>query len=238
RGGGRLGRAALGSPRVTNGARLCAMSPAMIVRCTSQASAHEGGRSTGSTAGPSVAASSSNAALVSPSALSQTGVRTKAKRGGSGGGSRCTARKSGAANGSVSGSAGSWAAVTSRVGAGAGRGRAEAPVLSSLRGSATTPARGARPRRRLGPDTPPKGAGPEDGSVSLAAERERHHAGGDRRRRSRRGAAGRARVVVRVASGPGMIIGEFGGHRLADDDRAGGAQLGDHGGVVPRPAAA
>src|SRR5262249_14708165 len=33
-----------------------------------------------------------------------------------------------------------------------------------------------------------------------------------------------------------MIIGELGRHRLADDDRAGGAQLGDDGGVVAGPA--
>src|SRR6516162_833746 len=35
-----------------------------------------------------------------------------------------------------------------------------------------------------------------------------------------------------------MIIGELGRHRLADDDRAGGAQLGHYRGIVPRPAAA
>jgi hypothetical protein len=34
----------------------------------------------------------------------------------------------------------------------------------------------------------------------------------------------------------GMIIGELGRHRFSDDDRAGGAQLGDHGGVVAGPA--
>jgi hypothetical protein len=33
-----------------------------------------------------------------------------------------------------------------------------------------------------------------------------------------------------------MEIGELGGHRLADDDRAGGAQLRHYGGVAPRPA--
>src|SRR5262249_16485028 len=102
----RLGGAWLGWPRSTNGARLCAISAAMMVRCTSQASAHAGGRSTGSTADPSAAASSSNAALVSPSALSQTGVRTKAKRGGSGGGPRSTAPESGAAKGPRAGRGG------------------------------------------------------------------------------------------------------------------------------------
>jgi len=80
--------------------------------------------------------------------------------------------------------------------------------------------------------------GPDDRSVGLRAERERHHAGGHRRRRSRRGAAGRVRVVVRVARRTGMIIGELGRHRLADDDGAGGAQLGDYSGVVARPTAA
>src|SRR5262249_53379737 len=46
------------------------------------------------------------------------------------------------------------------------------------------------------------------------------------------GAAGGVPWVVRFARRTGMIIGELGRHRLADDDRAGGAQLGDHGGVV------
>ena len=98
---------------------------------------------------------------------------------------------------------------------------------------------GARdePMARLDREYAAEGGGPDDRSVGLGAERERHHAGGHRRRRSRRGAAGRARVVMRVARRAGMVIGELGGHRLADDDGAGRAQLGHHGGVVARPAA-
>ena len=45
------------------------------------------------------------------SALSQIGVRTKAKRGGSGGGSRPTVRKSAAAKSSVSESSRSWPVI-------------------------------------------------------------------------------------------------------------------------------
>src|SRR5262249_55352165 len=80
-----------------------------------------------------------------------------------------------------------------------------------------------------------KGSRADDRSVGLAAERERDHMRCHRRRRSRRRAARRARVIVRIARGASMEIGELGGYRLADDDRPGGAQLRHYRGVVAGP---
>ena len=73
-------------------------------------------------------------------------------------------------------------------------------------------------------------------AVGLRADRERHHARRHRRRRARRGAAGRAFGVVRVARLARVIDGELGGHGLAQDHRARGAQALDHRGVPGRPA--
>jgi hypothetical protein len=81
-----------------------------------------------------------------------------------------------------------------------------------------------------------EGGRTDDRSVGLAAERERDHMGGHGRRRSRRRAAWRACVIVRIARGTRMEIRELRGHGLADDHRAGGAQLRDHRGVVASPA--
>ena len=179
-----------------------------MVRCTSQASVHDGGRSTGSTADPSSAASSSNRAEIGGGERPGVGVGRILPR--------------------------DHFEDEREVGQ---RTREGADVIELARQRQHAGARDEA-MARLDREHAAEGGGPDDRSVGLGAERERHHVGGDRRRRSRRGAAGRARVVVRVARRAGMVIRELGGHRLADDDRAGRAQLGDHGGVVPRPAAA
>ena len=71
----------------------------------------------------------------------------------------------------------------------------------------------------------------DDRAVGLRADGERHHAGGDRRGRARGRTAGRVVRVARIARLARMEIGELGRHRLADDDRAGVAQLAHGGGV-------
>jgi hypothetical protein len=81
-----------------------------------------------------------------------------------------------------------------------------------------------------------EGGRTDDRSVGLAADRERDHVGGHRRRRSRRRAAWRARVIVRIARRTRMEIRELRGHGLADNHRAGSAQLRNHRGVVASPA--
>ncbi len=79
------------------------------------------------------------------------------------------------------------------------------------------------------------GRGPDHRAVGLGAERQRQHVGRDRRRRARRRAARRVLGVVRVAGLVGPVDGELGGHGLAEDHGARGAQPADHRGVRARP---
>ena len=74
-------------------------------------------------------------------------------------------------------------------------------------------------------------------AVGLRADRERHHAGRDRGGGAGRRAARRAVEIVRIARLARMEIGELRGHRLADDDGAGGAEPRHHLRVTARAAA-
>ena len=74
-------------------------------------------------------------------------------------------------------------------------------------------------------------------AVGLRADGAGHHAGRHGGGRAARRAAGRALGVVRIAGLAGMEIGVLGGHGLAHDDRAGGAQAGHGRRVAARRAA-
>ena len=133
------------------------------------------------------------------SALSQTGVRTKAKRGGIGGSSASVSRKCGAATGRVSASFGVVAGEHFEDQRGIGeRAREHADMVERLRQHQRAVARD-RAVRRLDAIDAAKGRRPDHRAVGLRADGERHHAGGDRRRRAGGRAAGRAFEIVRIA---------------------------------------
>ena len=91
-----------------------------------------------------------------------------------------------------------------------------------------------RADRRLEAEAAAIARRPDGRADHLGAERGAHHAGGDRRRRAAARSAGRAAQVIRVARAARMGGGEFGRHRLAEDDRAGFAQRGHGRGVALR----
>ncbi len=94
--------------------------------------------------------------------------------------------------------------------------------------------------RRLDPDRSGERRGLADRPARVAAERARDHARRDRRGAARRGAAGSAREVPRVARrAEGAVLarrahGELVHVRLADDHGVGRAKACDHGRVVGR----
>ena len=179
-------------------------------------------------------AKSSSAARASASALSHIGVRTKANRGGTGGASAAR-RGNGDAYGRLSGSAASWPASTSRISAQiVERAREDADMIERARQDQRAGARN-QAVARFDAKHAAKRRRADHRAVGLRTDRQRHHAGRHRRRRTRGRAAGRARQVARIARLAGVEIGELGGHRLADDDRAGRAQP-RHRGAVARPA--
>jgi hypothetical protein len=92
--------------------------------------------------------------------------------------------------------------------------------------------------RRFVADDSAIGGWPDDRAAGLRAEGERREAGGDGGGRAARRAARRAPEIVRVARRPRMAAGEFGGHRLADDEGAGAAHGGDAIGIGLRAIAA
>src|SRR5262249_58172027 len=120
-----------------------------------------------------------------------------------------------------------------RGGGGGGGGKGADRTRVARRGRA--PGGGKEPMAGLDGEQAAKCGWADDRSVGLAAERERDHMGGHRRRRSRRRAAGRACLIVRIARGTRIEIGELGGHGLADDHRASSAQLRDHRSVMASP---
>ena len=158
----------------------------------------------------------------SGSALSQIGVRTKAIAAAPAA-ARTGPRKAGAATGRVSGRrvvAGER--VDNQRGIGE-RAREDADMVELAREQQN--ARAARSgRARLACRIRRKRM--PDGSPSRwSASRSRAAPCRPRPPRpSRRGAARRAFRICGLRVGPGMEIGELGGHRLADDDRAGCAQ--------------
>jgi len=78
---------------------------------------------------------------------------------------------------------------------------------------------------------------PDHRAVGLAAQRKRQHARCNRGGRPGGRAARRVLRVVRIARLAGMEIGALGGHRLAENHRAGGAQFRHHHGIFARRAA-
>ena len=115
--------------------------------------------------------------------------------------------------------------------------RANRPTWSSVRESCRMPRARDQAVRRLEAVHAAERRRADDRAGGLAAQRERHHAGGDRGCRAARGAAGRVLGVVRIARLAGREVRALGGHRLAEDHRAGGAQAFHHDRVVARRAA-
>ena len=100
------------------------------------------------------------------------------------------------------------------------------------------PAGGNRPIARLEPDDAAIGRRADHRAAGLRADRQRHHEIGDRRGRAARRAAGRVQPdYAGCEVGAGMAVGELGGDRLAQQDRAGGARQAHGAGVETRPAA-
>src|SRR5438309_1229153 len=89
--------------------------------------------------------------------------------------------------------------------------------------------------RRLVADDSAKGSGAKHGAAGLRPERGRNHEVRDRRRRAARGAAGRARKIVRVAGLARCRSRELRGDGLAEDDGAGRAHERDACRVGRRP---
>ena len=87
---------------------------------------------------------------------------------------------------------------------------------------------------RLVADHAAIGGGADHRAAGLRAEGERHVAVGDRGGRARGRAARRVGRVVRVGRRAGMAVGEFRGHRLAQDDGVGGPAERHAGGVAER----
>ena len=73
---------------------------------------------------------------------------------------------------------------------------------------------------RLVADDAAEGGRPDHRAAGLRAGRQHDLEVGDGGGRARRGAARRVRGIVRVPRRPGMTVGEFGGDRLAEQDRA------------------
>ncbi len=90
----------------------------------------------------------------------------------------------------------------------------------------------------LVPDDPAKGGRADRRAAGLRAEPDRHLKIGDRCGRAARRAAGGVRRVQRVHGLARVAVGEFGRHRLAEDDPACGAGQRHAGGVGKGPAAA
>ena len=163
------------------------------------------------------------------SALSHTGVRTKANCGGIGGGVGKRLEKGRRCHRARIGIVGVVAGKHFENERGVGeRAREHADMVERARQHQRAGARD-HPMRRLDAIDAAEGRRPDHRAIGLRADCERHHAGGDRRRRTGRRAARRARGVMRVARRTRMEIGEFRGHRLADDHRAGFAQPRDGG---------
>ena len=93
-------------------------------------------------------------------------------------------------------------------------------------------------KARLVADDAAEGRRPDRRAAGLGAEPDRHLEIGDRGGRAARRAARRVRRIVRMDGFPGMAVGEFGRHRLAEDDPAGGADQRDAGGIGKGPVAA
>ena len=169
---------------------------------------------------------------------SQAGVRTKARRGGSGGSDAATAASGGRAMGRVSGSSSSKPASVSASSAASSTVRANTPTWSSVRDRRSAPLRGMRPWVGLKPTTPQKAAGPDHRAVGLGADGARHHARPPppppSRWRSRPASGSDRAGLARLA---GMVVRVLRGHGLAHDHGASGAQPRDDRRVPPRRAA-
>src|SRR5690606_8240030 len=93
------------------------------------------------------------------SACSQTGWRTKAKRGRTGASARAASSRRGVGRGAVAGSPSSQPNNTSAMSAAASTLGANTPIVSRLGDVSSTPVRGTAPKVGLKPTTPQKAAG-------------------------------------------------------------------------------
>ena len=87
---------------------------------------------------------------------------------------------------------------------------------------------------RLVADHAAIGGRPDHRAAGLRAEGERHMAVGHGGGRARRRAARRVAAIVRIGGRAGMAVGEFRGHRLAQDHGVGGPAQRHAGGVAER----
>ncbi len=141
---------------------------------------------------------------------------------------------------SVRASSGSGPAITDSAIAASVTVRAMGPVLSSSQSSGAMPLMLTRPRVGIHADERARGRRHANRVAGVGAVAEHGHVRRHRGDRAARRSAGREAHVVGVAGAAeraaavGVAVGEIRHVRDADDDRAGGAQLGCHGGVARR----